>query len=57
MRLLAGGRPPEDVVQTVARTLTNKLMHLPSSELRKAGERGDEEVLRAARSLFGIEDD
>lgn len=55
-RLLAGGRSPEEVVETVARTLTNKLMHLPSSELRKAGERGDEEVLRAARSLFGVED-
>jgi glutamyl-tRNA reductase len=56
-RLLARGRDPEDVLDFLARTLTNKLMHLPSSELRKAGERGDDEILRAARNLFGITDD
>jgi glutamyl-tRNA reductase len=56
-RLLDRGREPEEVLDFLARTLTNKLMHLPSSELRKAGERGDEDVLRAARHLFGISDD
>jgi glutamyl-tRNA reductase len=56
-RLLARGRDPEEVLDFLARTLTNKLMHLPSSELRKAGERGDDEILRAARNLFGIADD
>ena len=56
-RLLARGRDPEEVLDFLARTLTNKLMHLPSSELRKAGERGDDDVLRAARHLFGIADD
>jgi glutamyl-tRNA reductase len=56
-RLLARGRDPEEVLDFLARTLTNKLMHLPSSELRKAGERGDDEILRAARNIFGIADD
>ncbi len=56
-RLLEGGRSPEEVLEYLARTLTNKLMHIPSSELRKASERGDGDILRAAKNLFGIDDD
>ncbi len=41
---------------TRAPTLTNKLMHLPSARLRKAGEEGDMELLRAARELFGLDE-
>jgi glutamyl-tRNA reductase len=56
-RLLAGGKDPDEVLEFLARTLTNKLMHQPSSELRKASQRGDAEIFRAARDLFGIEDE
>jgi hypothetical protein len=32
-------------------------MHLPSVSLRRAGEEGDQELLDAARRLFGLEAD
>lgn len=56
-RMLASGRSPADVIRFVGNTLTNKLMHSPSTGLRSAGERGDEDILRAARRLFDLEDD
>jgi glutamyl-tRNA reductase len=33
-----------------------KLLHKPSVKLRQAGEASDEEIISAARSLFGIDD-
>jgi glutamyl-tRNA reductase len=39
--LLANGRPPEQVLEFLAHTLTNKLMHAPSANLRAAALRGD----------------
>jgi glutamyl-tRNA reductase len=54
-RMLEAGRSPAEVMDFLSRTLTNKLMHLPSVGLRRAGEEGDEELLTAARRLFGLE--
>jgi glutamyl-tRNA reductase len=54
-RMLEAGRTPEEVMDFLSRTLTNKLMHLPSVSLRRAGEEGDQELLTAARRLFGLE--
>ena len=50
--LLAGGRSPEQALEFLAHTLTNKLLHAPSANLRAAALRGDEELLRAAERLF-----
>ncbi|PIV33315.1 MAG: glutamyl-tRNA reductase [Lysobacterales bacterium CG02_land_8_20_14_3_00_62_12] len=50
--LLANGRSAEDVLQFLAHTLTNKLLHAPTRELHAAAERGDAELLRAAERLF-----
>jgi glutamyl-tRNA reductase len=52
-RMLAAGRNPAEVVEFLATTLTNRLMHLPSHQLRQAAERDDAELIRAVRSLFG----
>jgi glutamyl-tRNA reductase len=52
--MLEAGRSPEEVMDFLSRTLTNKLMHLPSVSLRRAGEEGDQELLIAARRLFGL---
>lgn len=49
---LAAGRPPEEVLQYLANTLTNRLIHPPTSGLRAAAERGDTELLRAGERLF-----
>ena len=56
-RLLEKGRSPEDVIRFLGNTLTNKLLHPPSTGLRRAGERGDEDLLRAARHLFDLDKD
>ena len=50
--LLANGRTPEQALDYLAHTLTNKLMHAPSANLRDAALRGDAELLRAAQRLF-----
>jgi len=50
--LLSQGRSPEQALDYLAHTLTNKLLHTPSANLRAAALRGDAELLRAAERLF-----
>ncbi len=50
--LLARGKSPQEALAFLANTLTNKLLHTPSANLRAAALRGDEELLRAAQRLF-----
>ncbi len=50
--MLVQGRPPEQALQFLANTLTNKLLHAPSANLRAAALRGDSDLLRAAERLF-----
>ena len=54
LRLLASGHDPEEVVQHMARALTNKITHAPSACMRRAGFEGREEFLQAARELLGV---
>lgn len=54
-RMLAAGRDPSEVVEFLAATLTNRLMHSPTQRLREAAERADEELIRTVQSLFGGE--
>jgi glutamyl-tRNA reductase len=53
--LLAHGRTPEQALEFLAHTLTNKLLHAPSANLRAAAQRGDAELLRAGERLFDVE--
>jgi glutamyl-tRNA reductase len=50
--MLASGRTPEQALEFLANTLTNKLLHAPSANLRAAAQRGDVDLLRAAEQLF-----
>jgi glutamyl-tRNA reductase len=50
--LLARGRPPGETLDWLAHTLTNKLLHAPSANLRAAALRGDVDLLDAAQRLF-----
>ena len=43
-RLLAAGRSPEEVMDFLASTLTNRLLHAPTQALRQAAELGDTEL-------------
>jgi glutamyl-tRNA reductase len=51
-RLLAAGHSPEAVLEQLASTLTNRLLHAPSAALRDAAERGDATLAEAAARLF-----
>jgi len=50
--MLAAGRPATEAMEFLAHTLTNKLLHAPSANLRAAALRGDSELLRAAERLY-----
>jgi glutamyl-tRNA reductase len=52
---LATGKDPEEVLQWLAHTLTNKLLHSPSAKMRQAAYDGRNEFLDAARELLSID--
>jgi glutamyl-tRNA reductase len=54
--MLANGRDPQQALEFLANTLTNKLLHTPSASLREAALRGDTELLRAATRLYETKD-
>jgi glutamyl-tRNA reductase len=56
LRKLEAGQNPADVLEQLAKTLTNKILHLPSKRLREAAENRDYEVLKAADRIFRKED-
>jgi glutamyl-tRNA reductase len=49
---LAGGRDPHEVLDLLAHSLTNQLLHAPTAALREAALSGDAELARAAERLF-----
>ena len=53
-RRLESGEPADEVIEYVARTLTNKLLHAPSTGIREAGARDRGDIVEAARLLFGV---
>lgn len=54
LRMLDKGSPAEDALRYLANSLTNKLLHTTSSQLRQAGFEGRSELLDAANSLLKI---
>ncbi|HET8555640.1 MAG TPA: glutamyl-tRNA reductase [Rhodanobacteraceae bacterium] len=54
--MLAHGKSPDEALAFLAHTLTNKLLHAPSANLRDATLAGDVELLHAAERLYGLED-
>ncbi len=53
-QMLAAGKDPQRVLEFVAHTLTNKLTHGPSVQIRQAAESGNLELLDAAMELFNL---
>ena len=53
---LEQGASPEQVLDELARTLTNKLLHEPSRQLRQSGSDVDNNLIEAARNLFNLKD-
>lgn len=54
LKQLEQGVPAEQVMSELARTLTKKLLHEPSRQLRQSGFTIDNNLIEAARSLFNI---
>ncbi len=46
-RLLAAGKSPDEVIDFLANTLTNRLLHSPTQALRQAGEQADSALAEA----------
>ncbi|MFC0708068.1 glutamyl-tRNA reductase [Azorhizophilus paspali] len=55
-RLLANGGDPLDVVASLARALTNKLLHAPSVQLKKLSADGRFDALAVAQELFALDE-
>ncbi len=55
LRALARGDAPESVLTGLARNLTNKLLHSPSSQLRRASAMGRGEIINWSRELFELD--
>jgi glutamyl-tRNA reductase len=54
---LARGEDPTQVIEQLARALTNKFTHAPSDTLRRADHDGNDELAAAARRLFNLDDE
>ncbi len=53
-KMLAQGRDPEEVTNFLANTLTNKLLHAPTSTLNQACKQGDMDIIEAAHHIFDL---
>lgn len=51
------GQDSTEVINTLARNLTNKLLHKPTTRLKQAGEEGCEDTINVTQELFGLDQD
>ena len=56
LRQLRAGQDPEAVVRRLAHGLTNKFLHIPSTQIRRAGSEGRVDFLMSAAELFDLKD-
>lgn len=56
LRALRNGKQPEDALRLLAHALTNKLMHLPSTQIKQAGADERHDLIAAARELFQLKE-
>ncbi len=54
LQKLQQGTDPEDLLREVTRSLTNKLIHPPSSQLHKLSSTKKEEILQIVQGLFNL---
>ncbi|MGR9100663.1 MAG: glutamyl-tRNA reductase [Gammaproteobacteria bacterium] len=56
LNALKNGSSPEEAINLLAHTLTNKLIHTPSIQMRQAGINERHDLIAAARELFKLQD-
>ena len=54
LRALARGDDPQRIATQLARAITNKLIHAPTTGLRQASADGRQDLLAHARKLLGL---
>lgn len=52
---LEKGISPDTVVKQIANSLTNKLLHTPTSQLKQASTEGNQELLMLTKKLFAVD--
>src|SRR5690606_11871005 len=57
LRALESGTDAEQVLQLLARNLTNKIIHTPTTILKDASANGRADVVRVAQELFDLSPD
>ena len=56
-KLLLSGKDPEDILDLLARSLTQRIMHKPTEEMKSAAARNDDKFLSSAKQLLGFGSD
>ena len=56
-RMLLAGRSPEEALEFLSATLTNRLIHPPSQRLRDAAESGDAEIIGTIADIYRLDHD
>jgi glutamyl-tRNA reductase len=56
-RLLTNGTPPDQVIELLARGLTNKFLHAPTQALNQAGEAERAEIVALLQRIYHIADE
>jgi glutamyl-tRNA reductase len=54
LRQLQSGKSAAEAMRFLAHTLTNKLLHTPSAQIRQAGANGQNDLLEAANTLLQL---
>ena len=57
MKALERGETADKVVESAARAITNKLIHSPSVQMKKASSEGRDELLLLIQELFELDFD
>jgi glutamyl-tRNA reductase len=57
LRDLSNGLAPDDVIKQMANSLTNKLLHTPTRQLKQASTEGNQELLTLTQKLFAVDND
>jgi glutamyl-tRNA reductase len=57
LKAVERGESPEQVLQRLARDLTNKLIHAPTTGLRQLAREGDSSQVTRAKALLGLDED
>ena len=53
---LEKGKSASDVVVELARSITNKLLHVPTKNIKRAGEEGRHDTIATTKELFNLTD-